>query len=321
MSFRHCVPQSCSVRWVFAGVTILFISSHASGHAMQHSPFPSEQSAKHDRKFWLDISKNNYAVPEGEPVFPLLRELSAYLASPDPQLRDDLAYSILYVWIVARPRLTDPELLSLLDDWQSNLRLGIGESNTDTVLRRSFSALCLAAIAERDLRSPFLGELRYRALLDSALNYLHDERDLRGFDPVKGWIHSTAHTADLLASLAANPLLKVEDQPRVLHAVAERLSSAHQIFSYGEQDRLAFTIASIVARKDFDATAFRTWLSALDETDRQVWKSSPPDANRLKTFENNSYLLQALAARLNVQPQPLAIETALGQVTQILRKR
>ena len=306
---------------MFACVTTLFIGGHASGHPLRQSQFQSEQSAKHDRKFWLDISKNNYAVPEGEPVFPLVRELSAYLASPDPQLRDDLAYSILYVWIVGRPQLSNSELLSLLDDWQSNLRVGIGESNTDTVLRRSFSALCLAAIAERDLRSPFLGELPYRALLDSALNYLHDERDLRGFDPVKGWIHSTAHTADLLASLAASPLLKVEDQPRVLHAVADRFSSAHQIFSYGEQDRLAFTIASIVARKDFDATAFRNWLSALDETDHQVWKSSPPDANRLKTFENNSYLLQALAARLNDQPKSLSIEAALGQVAQILRKR
>ncbi len=30
----------------------------------------------HDREFWRAIAKNRYAVPDGQPVFPLLRELS-----------------------------------------------------------------------------------------------------------------------------------------------------------------------------------------------------------------------------------------------------
>ena len=281
----------------------------------------TQSSPTHDRQFWRDIAKNKYDIPQGQSAFALAKELGSYLDSPDPELRDELAYSILDVWIVYRDYFSSPQLISLLESWQINLRSGIGETSTDSILKRSFSALCLAVLAERELKSPFLGEAHFRGLLESALTYLKDERDLRGFDPVKGWIHATAHTADLLAFLAANPLLKVEDQSRILHAVSERLSSAHQIFAYGEQDRLANTVATIVARKDFDAVGFHQWLVNLDEADRKVWKETPPDDFLLKTYQNNSYMLQALAARLYAQPKTAVVTSTLDEVTQILRKR
>jgi hypothetical protein len=121
--------------------------------------------------------------------------------------------------------------------------------------------------------------------------------------------------------LAANALLKVEDQSRILQAVSERLSSAQLIFSYGEQDRLANTVATIVARQDFDAAAFNNWLYALNESDRNVWKNSPPNGMLLMTYQNNSYMLQSLATRLYSQPKSPADTAALDQVTQILQKR
>jgi hypothetical protein len=229
----------------------------------------------------------------------LLHELSGYLGSRDPELRDDLAYSITTIWIKHQKQISTDELYSLLDDWQANLRTGIGETGNDGILKRSFSALSLVALAERDLKMPFLGEERYRAFLANALAYVRDERDLRGFDPTLGWIHATAHTADLLAALAANPLLKNEDQVRLLDAIAHRLSSAHEIFTYGEQDRLSALAATIVVRKDFDAPAFHNWLRALDAADHKVWKDIPPHLELLQTFENDTYMLRGLAAYLS----------------------
>ncbi len=306
------------MKWICALLTALLFLTSAVPCSRAVSP---QSSPTHDRQFWRDIAKNKYAVPQNQSAFALAQELSAYFASPDPALRDDLAYSILDVWIVYRNYFSTPELFSLLDQWQSNLRSGIGETSTDSILKRSFSALCLAALAERDLKSPFLGEVRFGTLLDQTLSYLKDERDLRGFDPVKGWIHATAHTADLLAFLAANPLLKAEDQSHILRAVADRLSSAQQIFSYGEQDRLANVVSTIIARKDFDAPAFHQWLTSLNELDRRVWNDTPPNDNLLKTYQNNSYLLQSLASRLYAQPKSPQITSALDEVTQILRKR
>src|ERR1700752_945325 len=55
--------------------------------------------SQHDRSFWQAIAKNKYAVPEHESADALAHELSALLASPDPELRDELAYSILTTWI------------------------------------------------------------------------------------------------------------------------------------------------------------------------------------------------------------------------------
>ena len=202
-------------------LAILFLACSATlGQAGPSTESVHEKPA-HDREFWRAIAKNHYALPEGQPAFLLLRELSGYLGSRDPELRDDLAYTITAVWIKHHQQFSTNELNSLLDEWGANLRVGVGESGPNGVLKRSFSALCLAALAERDLKTPFLTEERYQTLLEEALAYLKDERDLRGFDPAIGWIHATAHTADLLTALAGNPFFRAQDERRVLDAIGD----------------------------------------------------------------------------------------------------
>ena len=94
----------------------------------------------HDRQFWEAIAQQHYAVPNGESASALAHELSGLLASPDSELRDDLAYSILTRWIRAG-KLSNEDLISLSDEWRSNMKKNIGESGNDSVLQRSFSAL------------------------------------------------------------------------------------------------------------------------------------------------------------------------------------
>src|SRR5437868_7293543 len=107
------------------------------------------QGATHDKAYWQAIAKNKYNVPEHESADALAREISGLLASPDPELRDDLAYSIYARWIY-RNYISPPILIALTDEWRSNLKDGIGESGTNSVLKRSFSALCLSMMAERE---------------------------------------------------------------------------------------------------------------------------------------------------------------------------
>ena len=279
------------------------------------------EQTRHDREYWRLIAKNHYAIPPGEEVFPLARELSSYLGSPDPELRDDLAYSILATWIVGQRKLSQIELVTLLEEWQANLRAGIGEVGTESIFKRSFSTLCLETLAERDLKEPFLGEARFRKLLDEALAYLRDERDLRGFDAKNGWIHATAHTADLLAALAGNPLFTKQDQARVLEAIAERLATASVIFTYGEQDRLANVAAAIIGRKDFDGGSWSSWIAKLDKEDRVVWNESPPKIQPLARFENDSYFLSATAAQISLRPATSTSAEAQKSVLAVLRHR
>src|SRR5215471_7069614 len=272
----------------------------------------------HDREFWRAIAKNHYAIPAGQEAFPLIQELSGYLGSTDPELRDDIAYSMVAVWIGRQKKLSAEQLVTLTEGWQGNLRSGIGETGTDSVFKRSFSALCLSVLAKRELKEPFLGETRFRASLNAALTYIGEERDMRGFDAKKGWIHATAHTADLLAALAENKLFTKQDQERVLKAITQRLATANEIFSYGEQDRLGNVAAAIASREDFDSAGWNSWVAQMDKEDKVVWQDSPPKMQLLARYENDSYFLGATISQISFRPATSASTEAQKAVIAVL---
>jgi hypothetical protein len=273
---------------------------------------------QHDRGYWRAIVKDKYAVPQNESADALARELSTLLASPDPELRDDLAYSILATWI-HRNVLSQPTLISLTDEWRSNLTSGIGESGTNSVLLRSFSALCLSEIAKREAKSPFMGARRYHDLVADAIAYLQAERDLRGYDANLHWIHATAHTADLLSALSDNPMLTKEEASGVLQVIAARLNTAPEVYTQGEQDRLAAAVVSVVRRKDFDTALFQAWLHELQQEDSTVWTNTTVEA--LARYQNHNYLLQALTVRLSLELSSPTTEQFRKAVLEVLAER
>lgn len=256
----------------------------------------------HGRDFWRAIQKAKYAVPEHESADALALELSALLEVPDSELRDDLAYSILTSWIYQRQTpLSTPRLISLTDEWRANLKSGLGEAGTNSVLKRSFSALCLSAMAEREAKLPFMGAERYRSLVAEAIAYLQAERDLRGYDAQLHWIHSTAHTADLLGALAKSPLLTKEEAASMLQGIDARMATATEVYTQGEQDRLAAAVVSVIARKDFDVSTFEPWLTHLQDEDRDTWTATTVES--LARYQNHNYLLQALTVRILLEPE------------------
>ena len=301
------VLVSCVMAAGAVGVT------HASTQA-------ADTASAHDRQYFRDIAAHKFAVPPGASAAALAPELIVWLGSPDPELRDTLAYSILDTWI-GHAQLTDAQLLTILPQLQHNLTIGIGGSGGDSVFLRSYSSLILASFAERDLQQPFLSPGQYRALLGSALAYLRDERDNRGFDPVKGWVHSTAHTADLLANLARNPRFSPADQLAVFSSIDQRLRSATSVYTYGEQDRLAVALLCVITRQDFALAGFQSWLDSVQQ-DSVVWQKDLPDPVQLALFENHNYLLEAMLARMPSQtPLSPAATQARDAVRALLRKR
>jgi hypothetical protein len=192
--------------------------------------------------------------PAGRTAEEILPELTRQLASTDPELRDDLAFTILAVWIYEKRLLAPDDLRSLTTALVSNLRHGIGEQNTDSVFIRSFSSLTLSIIVARDNEEPFLSREEFRSLLNAALTYFRDERDTRGFDGRKGWIHTVAHTSDLLKFLARSRYLSAEDQERILEALVAKLHAASEVFGQGEDQRMARVVISIARRSDLQKT-------------------------------------------------------------------
>ncbi|MFL6429718.1 MAG: DUF2785 domain-containing protein [Acidobacteriaceae bacterium] len=302
-------------------VAIIVTSALFSGILnAQTAPPTAVAITTHDRQYFRDIASHSFAVPPGASAYTIAQQLTPWLASPDPELRDTLAYTILDVWI-RHGQLNDQQLLTMLPPLQQNLTSNIGESGTDSVFKRSFSALTLASLAERDLQQSFLSPTQYRDLLSSALAYLRDERDTRGFDPTRGWIHSTAHTADLLAALARNPRFTPADQQALFTGVEQRLRTAGRIYTFGEQDRLAVALLYVITRDDFHLTHFQNWLESVQQ-DSVVWEKSPPDPIQLALFENHTYLLEALLARMPTQtPLSPAATQARDAARAALRKR
>jgi len=274
---------------------------------------------QHDKGFWRTILKQQAAVPEHESADALAHELSAMLASPDPELRDEIAYTVLVTWIDRGKILTTPTLISLSDEWRANLQSGMGEIGSDSVLKRSFSALLLSEMARREAKYPFMGAERYHALVAEAITYLTAERDLRGYDPKLHWIHATAHTADLLAELAESSLLTKQEASGILQAIRMRLSTAAEVFTQGEQDRLAGAVVAVIRRNDFDSSTFAPWLARIQEEDRNVWTATTPEA--LARYQNHNYLLQALTVRILLEPDSPHMTDYRKEVLKLLAAR
>jgi hypothetical protein len=280
----------------------------------QASPAPV-----HDKGFWKAIVEAKFVPPAGTTARQLAPELVAALDSPDPELRDDLAETILTDWIYRSRRLDAADLRPLTAALIANLRTGIGDEESDGVLRRSFSALTLSVIAARDNEDRVLDDAQFRTLLDAALAYFRDERDVRGFDEHKGWMHSAAHTSDLLKFLARNPRFTATDQARVLEAIAAKLATAPVTFFTGEDERIARVPISIVRRDDFDRAAFDRWLAAMA---RQAAFPREPSRASLRAMNNTRHVLSALWTELSVDTRPSAgadyarqqLRQALGQL-------
>jgi hypothetical protein len=182
----------------------------------------------------------------------------------------------------------------------------IGASEDDTVFARSFSALYMSILAAQDLRKPFLSAGAFKETLDTALRCYAEEKDLRGYVPVKGWAHATAHVADLLKFLARSPHLSAEDQKRIVSGVWQRCRTAHLVFTWGEDARMAAALLSVVDREDFDASPFKTWFQALIAENKELWKSPTIDAEAYASVRVQANVLAHLAAKSASQKDNVA---------------
>ena len=258
--------------------------------------------------FWRALAADGYVPPAGEEPLALLRELSLHLGSPDPELRDDLAYGFAVEWIHRQRLLGPDELRVLLEDGLADLRRGLhGRDAADGVgdgdelaLRRSFRALQLSVVAARDVAEPFLALDEFETFLEEAALYLASERDLRGWVPGLGWVHGVAHGADVLKFLGRNAKLDAAGQHRILVAVADRLTgSGDVVFTHGEDDRLAAAVVSLLARPDFSAVAFDVFLDRLAET-APAYRAGEHAPEPWAALRNATAFLRALHVRLGV---------------------
>ena len=255
--------------------------------------------APHERAFWLALKSHDFKLPPGASAGALSRELPGLIASTDPELRDGVGYEACAAWVYRDQLLTPAELESLRRALVSAAREGLGEGQGDGIFRRSFALLDLSVLAAADLKRPFLSQQQFEEVLTLALEALARERDLRGYVQGKGWAHATAHGADLVKFLARSPHLAAADGARVVEGIAVRLRTAQQVFTWGEDARLAAALLSLARRPGFDPAPFDAWFARLAREHAALWQG-PLDVAQYVAVRAQLNTLDHLAADLMI---------------------
>ena len=212
--------------------------------------------------FWERVVADGHRVPQDRPLAELTTELTTMLGDPDPRRRDEIAYDVLSTWI--GEGVYDDLLEGLGDGMATGLRVGIGERETDTVFRRSFSALVLAECVARDNEAHLLPPEALLRWGDNTAGWLVRERDLRGFVPGKGWAHAVAHGADVLTALAGAESLGRLELTVLLDVIGDRLLAPTSYrLVHGEVDRLARATMTILRRNTVGLDVLEPWVARL----------------------------------------------------------
>ena len=197
----------------------------------------------------------DWALPDDARRNDLARALAACVASPDPALRDGIAFEGLQHWLRAR-QLSDATMLALADDLQARLTAPEGAG-----FERPFAALVLSEVARADRVQAYLSAERRARLLDAAVAYAGDVRDYRGFDEGEGWRHGVAHGADLLLQLSLNPALGKPQLERIRDAIARQVAPDAHFYIYGESERLARPIIFMAQRGLISEEEWTRWFA------------------------------------------------------------
>ncbi|PVG83301.1 hypothetical protein DDE18_08365 [Nocardioides gansuensis] len=251
--------------------------------------------------YWDEVMRTGLAVPGDRPLDDLTAELTTMLGDPDPARRDGIAFPALVTWIARG--VYDDLLVGLGDGIAAGLSVGIGESGTDTVFRRSFSALVLGEVIARTTDQHRVPGGKVLEWGDRLASWFVRERDCRGYVPAKGWAHAVAHGADAVGTLAQSPHLAGNELTVVLDVIADRLlRPGTPVLTSGEPDRIAAATMAVLRRNVVGLKVLEPWIAriAAGASPHRLGGAGDPYA----ATANPQAFLRALYLQLSLAPEP-----------------
>jgi hypothetical protein len=212
----------------------------------------------HDAASLHALKSGGFALQDAAARRMLATDLVDCLASPDPTLRDGIAYEALAKWM----RAGDFDANALRDLRGRLYELLDGEAGDG--FAHPFAALALAEVARTDRIAPWMSTDERAAMIERAATYVEGVRDYRGHDDAQGWRHGVAHGADWLMQLALNPALDSVGADRILAAVAvQAVPTSGHAYVFGEPERLARPVLFVARRGLLSDEEWRIWFGAL----------------------------------------------------------
>lgn len=240
------------------------------------------------------IKEDNYRIPIDFRITDLVFEMLNHIGNPEPKLRDELIYSILAHWII-NDYITDDKLKEILDIVMDDKHLfyRIGESNTDSVFTRSFSALLIAPILYYHRKHILFSKEELINIFKKVVRYSLEEADLRGYVENNGWAHSAAHTADVLDELALCSEIGNEELRSLLEIIKVKVCVGSYVYIHREDERLVTAVISIMGRNLLSTEEICKWIKSYREI-----KSTGIYMNDYKTKINIRNFIRSLYFRI-----------------------
>ena len=259
--------------------------------------------------YWSQVQAAGFEVPSDRPLDDLTAELTTMLGSTRPEVRDGTAYPALTTWI--ERGVYDDLLAGLGDGMVAGLSVGLGESGTDTVFRRSFSALILSECLERTNEQHLLPGAKVLDWGDRIAVWFLTEADTRGFVPGKGWAHAIAHGADTIGALGESPHLAGAEHAVLLDVLAERLTQqpAEAPLAAGEPDRIAAAAMRILRRNTLGTDVLEPWVHRIGAAANPF--GGPVDHDPFAATAAPQAFLRALFVQLSLAPEPPTVRPDL----------
>lgn len=184
--------------------------------------------------------------------------IMACLPSPDPFLRDGIAFEALTHMLRAN-QLGAELRIGMARDLLTRLSAELGDG-----FERPFAALVLSEIVRADMIEAYLPPDLRNDIVNAAVTYMQSIDDYRGFEEGAGWRHGVAHGADLLMQLARNPQISAPEQLAAIRdAVAAQLTPSAHFYIYAEPERLMRPIIMLAQRGHFPEANWTEWFTGI----------------------------------------------------------
>ncbi|MGE0597260.1 MAG: DUF2785 domain-containing protein [Hyphomonadaceae bacterium] len=230
--------------------------------AAQECPPPG-----YDRARLGALKQTEWAIPDENERRRFAEAIAACVASPDPTLRDGVAFEALSHLLRANQldvATQNALIVALLPRLQSDDPNGF---------EAPFAALVLSELARAERLNPHMTDDMRADVLDRALAYFTSVRDYRGFDEAEGWRHGVAHGADLLLQIGIHPAFGKAEQQRVLAAIETQIAPEGHFYIYGEPERLARPLVFIAQRGLISEDEWTAYFARLPAAGENVYAS------------------------------------------------
>lgn len=295
------------MKWLAVVALVLSGCAHVQAEGVASEALPRGAA------FWRGLKDSKFAVPAGVTRAEVLRDAVALTDAADPSLRDDVGYGLVVQWVYRDANALTP---AELETFTSALMQRM-QRRPSSVLGRSFSALSLSLVAAAEVKSARLSDATFAALVEAACVELESEDDLRGHDATRGWLHATAHTADLLKFLARDSRLTADQQARMFKALRARLERPESL-SWGEDERLAMAVRSLALRSDGVAD-FEGWVAGLEPRWKALWNAPALDRAEFQRLNSIKQVLRSLVVVLGAEEKPApAVEKLRGRLAEVV---